>query len=254
MRIKALSLYWKLAALFLACSLGAPAAQAAAARPDFGGVWNFYVEAGQVPFGFGPPVKLPFRPEAQAKVDEYQRLTGAQQDNPGAFCLGAGMPASMLFSGAYPMEVLQGNDQITLIYEAHSEIRRIYFGSKAAPPADRIPDRNGYSVGRWEGDVLVVETTNLKEQVDQQYAHSDQARIVERYHLTKDKAGQKVLVNDWTLTDPAFYTQPVSAQKKWTYDPKGRLLPYECNEPAWEDHLTQLKAKAAPAATAAKGP
>jgi hypothetical protein len=237
----------------LALSLAAPAVEAAAVRPDFGGVWNFYAEPGSNPFGFGPPVQLPFRAEAKVKVDEYQTLTGPQQDNPGAFCLGAGMPASMIFSGAYPMEVLQGSDQITLIYEAHSEIRRIYFGDKVIPEADRIPDRNGYSVGRWEGDTLVVETSSLKEQVDQQYAHSDQAKIVERYHLTKDKAGGKVLVADWTLTDPAFYTQPVSAQKKWTYDPKGRLLPYDCNEPAWEDHLTQLKAKAAPAATAAKG-
>jgi len=255
MKLKSLLRTLQAAALVAACALAVPGAQAAPAtakRPDFNGIWNFFMEPGSNPFGFGPPVKLPFKPDAQAKVDEYSRLTGPTQDNPGAFCLGYGMPASMLFSGAYPMEIIQQPDQITLIYEAHNEIRRIYLGSKVIPEADRISDRNGYSIGRWEGDVLVVETTSLKEQVDQQYAHSDQAKIVERYHLTTDKAGARVLVADMTLTDPAFYTHPVSTQKKWAYDPNGRLLPYDCNEPAWEDHLNQLKAAAK--ASAAKGP
>jgi len=237
-----------LIAVALVFGLAAPSAHAAAPRPNFGGIWGFYLEPGANPFGIGRPVKLPFKPDAQGKVDEYNRLTGPTQDNPGAFCLGYGMPASMIFSGGYPMEIIQQPDQITVIYEAHNEIRRIYLGSKVIPEADRIPDRNGYSVGHWEGDVLVVETDNLKEQVDQQYAHSDQARIVERYHLTEDKSGSRLLVADWTLTDPVFYTQPMSAQKKWVYDPNGRLLPYECNEPAWADHLTQLKAQTPKAA------
>jgi hypothetical protein len=44
-----------------------------------------------------------------------------------------------------------------------------------------------------------------------------------------------------TMTDPSFYTQPVTAQKQWQYLPGVRLLPYECNEPTWEEHLERLR-------------
>src|SRR5262249_57852017 len=115
----------------------------------------------------------------------------------------------MLGSGGYPMEIIQRPDQITIIYEAHNEIGRVYFGNRIIPEKDRLSERNGYSTGRWEGSTLVVETTKLDEQVDQRYAHSEAARIVERYTLTEEN-GQKVLSAEMTLTDPAFYTAPVS--------------------------------------------
>ena len=127
----------------------------------------------------------------------------------------------MTFSGGYPMEIIQRPEQITIIYEAHSEIRRLYFGAKILPESDRVPSRNGYSTARWEGNTLVVETTSLKEQEDQGYPHSDQARITERYHLTSDTKGNRVLEVDWTLTDPAFYTRPFSATEEMDVRSKG---------------------------------
>jgi hypothetical protein len=154
------------------------------------------------------------------------------------------MPGSMLGSGGYPMEIIQRPDQITVIYEAHNEIRRIYFGSRVIPEKDRFPERNGYSIGRWEGDTLVVETAHLKEQVDQRYPHSAQARIVEQYRLTEEN-GRKVLVNEMTMTDPVFYTEPYSETKKWAIVPNGFLMTYECNEPLWLDHLEKLREAAA---------
>jgi hypothetical protein len=219
-----------------------------AAHPDFTGVWTTYVEPGKG-FGFGPP--LPFKKAAQAKVDEYRSLTSATMDNPSAHCLGAGMPGSMQGSGAYPMEIIQRPEQITVIYEAHTELRRIYMTDKLKPE-DRLPSRNGYSRGHWEGDTLVVDTTNLEEQVDQRYAHSANAKIVEKYHVMMDDKGTKVLVDDFTLTDPDFYKKPVSDEKKWAYVPNGIMLPYECEEEGWLDHLADLKAKADAAAKAAK--
>jgi hypothetical protein len=184
---------------------------------------------------------LPLTPEGHKKVALYRELVSATSDNPGAHCLGSGMPASMMFSGGYPMEIVASPDLLVVIYEAWTEIRQLYLGDKIIPARDRVPDRNGYSSAHWDGDTLVVETTDLKEQEDQTYPHSDEARIVERYHLAKGSHGEKVLVNDWTLTDPVFYTQPVTAEKKWAYDPKGILLPYECNEEGWLDHLEALR-------------
>lgn len=227
----------------LACAGGdAPEQESLAAeRPDFTGVWGTYREPGQTGFGFGSVPDLPIRPEAQARVDEYQALVAPTGDTPGGFCLGSGMPGSMLGSGGYPMEIVQHEDVIVVIYEAHSETRHIYLG-EPANDADLFPDRNGYSVGRWEGEKLIVETTNLKDAVDQrQFPHSDRATIVEEYELTTTEDGQKVLVANMTMTDPVFYTEPVTAEKKWTFLPGVRLLPYECNEPDWEEHLESLR-------------
>jgi len=146
----------------------------------------------------------------------------------------------MLGSGGYPMEIVQRADQITIVYEAHNEIRRVYFGSRVIPEKDRFLERNGYSIGRWEGNTLVVETAGLKEQVDQRYPHSAQAKIVERYRLTEE-GGRKILENQMTMTDPAFYAEPYSELKKWAIVPNGFLMSYECNEPLWLEHLDKLK-------------
>jgi hypothetical protein len=219
-----------------------------APRPDFTGVWTTYTEPGQTGRGGGggrggPP--LPLKPEAQKKVAAYQALIAGTGDSPGGFCLGTGMPGSMIGSGGYPMEIVQRPEQLVITYEAHSEIRRVYLGDRIIPMADRLPGRNGVSSARWEGDTLVVETTHLIEQVDQRYPHSEDATIVERYRLTTDSAGTKVLVAQMTMTDPAFYAQPLTVEKKWANVPNGHLLPYECAEEGWRIHLEELEKKAA---------
>jgi hypothetical protein len=249
------------AAGLLSCSGFTVAAAAPAAQhPDFSGVWTTYVAPGQVPFRRGRRgPELPLTPLAMQKMATYRGLVSESSDNPGAHCLGSGMPGSMMFSGGYPMEIVQSPGVVLVIYEAWTEIRHFYLGDRIIPAGDRVPDRNGYSTARWDGDTLVVETTQLKEQEDSTYPHSDAARITERYHLAKDSKGEKLLINDWTLTDPLFYTKPLTLQKIWAYDPKGILLPYECNEEAWLDHLEALrnakgepgKAPNAPAAAAA---
>ena len=226
-------------------------AQQANTRPDFSGVWTNYrapgAAAGRGARGGGTPAELPYTPEATRKIEEYQALVRPTGDTPGGYCLGTGMPGSMLGSGGYPMEIIQRPDQITIIYEAHNEIRRVYFGNRILPVADRLPERNGYSTGRWEGNTLIVETTQLTELVSQRFAHSDQARIVERYTLTEE-GGQKVLTAEMTLTDPAFYTKPVSETKRWSIVPNGFLMTYECNEPIWSKRLEELQKTARPAA------
>lgn len=225
---------------------------AAEDRPDFTGIWGVVPGSGP----FGPPWEGAefLKPEAQKKVEEHRDLVEPTGDTPGGWCLGTGMPGSMLGSGGYPMEIIQRPEQITVIYEAHTELRRIYLDGPNAnvPEGDLFPTRNGYSTGHWEGDTLVVETTHLKEQVDQSAAHSADAHIVERYHLESGEDGQRILVAEMTMTDPAFYTQPVTATKAWAEKENGRMLFYECNEPAWEDHLEELKAQAAEETQAAK--
>ena len=237
---------WCAAALCVSVSFLACAMRAEAQSPDFTGVWTTYNEpgaAGGGGRGGGPP--LPMTDAAKQKVAKYQALVQPTGDTPGGFCLGTGMPGSMLGSGGYPMEIVQRPEQIMIVYEAHNEVRRVYLGDRIVPEADRLPGRNGHSSGRWEGTTLVVETSHLVEQVDQRYAHSDKAKIVERYHLEKGPKAQTVLVAEMTMTDPVFYTAPVTTVKKWEKVPNGHLLPYECAEENWIKHLEQLENKAA---------
>jgi len=235
--------------LLAAALLGAGTLVHAQGPPDLAGVWTDYLGEpvpGGVPGGGGAPAAdLPYTGEARAKVDAYRKLVGPTGDTPGGYCLGPGMPGLFMGGATYPMEIVQRPEQVTMLYELHNEVRRIYFGARNLPVADRIPGRNGYSSGRWEGDTLVVETTQLVEQVDQRFPHSADARVVERLHLAAGTKGERVLVIDMTMTDPRFYTKPVTAQKKWMAVPNGHILPYDCAEEGWRRRVEQLEEAAA---------
>jgi len=230
-------------ALLATASLAVLALEPAAAqtdKPDFTGVWTTY-RGGGGPGGFGGPRAQPqLTPEARAKADRYREVTTGTNYTPGGYCVGGGMPSSMLGSGGYPMEIIQRPEQITIVYEAHTEIRRIYFGERVPDANSVFPERNGRSVGRWEGDTLVVETDRLVEQIDTQYPHSEEAKIAERYRLSTEDDGRKVLTASLTMTDSKFLTEPFTVEKKWQAVPNGHLLTYECAEPDWLSLLDRL--------------
>ena len=103
------------------------------AHPDFTGLWTTYADpsaprGGGPGRGGGPP--LPMTEEGQKKVAAYRALIGTSGETPGGFCLGTGMPGSMLGSGGYPMEIVQRPEQINITYEAHNEVRRVYLGDQ----------------------------------------------------------------------------------------------------------------------------
>jgi hypothetical protein len=262
--------YKSISTLFGVCLLVVSSAHAEE-RPDFSGIWrsarparppavtnaNTATQANPpaaTTRSRGWPADPPLKPEAKAKIKEYRDLVSEGQHAPGEFCLGAGMPSSMLGSGGYPMEIIQRPEQITVIYEAHTELRRIYTGGQKFNLDDIFPSRNGFSIGRWEGDTLVVETSKLKEQVDTSAAHSEQAKIVERYRLSKDSNGNKILTAEMTMTDPGFYTAPVTVTKTWqAAEPGTFMIYYECNEPDWLDFVDKLREDAAKKKTAPAG-
>lgn len=140
------------------------------------------------------------------------------------------------------MEVIQRPEQITIIYEAHNELRRIYVDAEV-DSAELFPTRNGFSSAHWEGETLVVETVSLKEALDQRSPHSSEARIIERYRLSgESEDGRRLLTAELTLFDPVFYTKPVEVTKTWVAAAEDlRMLSYECTEPEWEDYLDQRR-------------
>ena len=214
----------------------------AAAPPDFTGIWTIAPGTSERPEA---PKLPPFKPEAARRIAALQGLVAPGGETPGQYCLGYGMPGSLMGAGGYPMEFIQRPEQITVVYELHGETRRIYFGERNAAQKDRIPGRSGYSSGHWEGETLVVETDNLVDQLEQRYPHSDQTRIVERYSLVgQDAQGRRLLQVELTMTDPGFYTEPFKATRRWAQVPNGRLLPYDCSEEFWQARLEELASKA----------
>lgn len=227
-------------ALSLGLCIGT-AGLAAAEPPDFSGAWGTY----RAPAGAGafsaPADELKLTEEARAARNDFLSVTEGTDHGSGNSCVGYGMPASVLGSGGYPMEIIQRPEQLFVIYEAHNEIRRIYIGDEAGDPESFFPERNGYSTAHWEGDRLIVETTRLKTQVDSRYPHSDQAMIREEYYLGEPlEDGTRVLVNELAMHDPAWLEEPFSTVKRWQEIDGYHVLTYECSEPKWLDEMEGL--------------
>jgi hypothetical protein len=236
-------------AALASCLLLGAAQAAQAAQPDLTGVWTANRDGRGGPaldnFGATFAAKASYTPLAKEHIAEYHQLVDANGDSPGAHCVPTGVPGALLLGGGYPMEFIQRPEQVTIIYEAHGEIRRIYLSGPKVDPADLIPSRDGYSTGHWEGDTLVVETTGLKESVDQATAHSEDAKIIERYSVAKDPAtGKRVLSGEVTIIDPKFYSKTETFTRKWAPLTDGRMMVYDCTEPTWEDHLDELRKQA----------
>lgn len=207
-----------------------------AGRPDFTGVWTWNLSAGENPVQSlrAQAQDLPYTGAARARVEEYQEMARLSLENPGSLCVQFGMPQAMLFSGGYPMEIIQRPEQVTVIFEAYSEVRRIFIEPHPHEAANEWPSLIGFSSGHWEGATLVIRTSRLKEQLTGQFPHSADAVIDERYSLTVRDDGTPVIVNDWTLTDPAFYTEPVSRRREWKPLGNNRHLhEYACMEDQW---------------------
>jgi hypothetical protein len=244
-RLRAICTILTSAAAILSC---VAIAAAEPEHPDFTGLWSSYRGDGQGRFsGFGGPrAGLPLTEEGQRRLNEYQQLLGPERANPAAYCVDYGVPTMMELPGGYPLEFIQKPDQLTIIYEVENETRRIYIGDRQLPPDRRLPSRHGYSEGHWEGDVLVVKTTDLLDAQDQSaHPYSDQATIDERFSLGEDDNGTKVITYEAAINDPIYYTEPVKIQRK--YQPlDGFIIPYRCPDEFWYDLLEmrreQLKA------------
>lgn len=178
--------------------------------------------AGRIP---EPPLKAEYLATWRAEQAEIQRLTaeGLPPANNYSACIGDGMPAMM--QAMFPMEILETPGQITIIQEAYNQVRRIYLDGELPAPEDAEPRFAGHSLGRWEGDTLVVETVGVKDYVlFRSVPHSSQMRITERLRLV----AEDVLENEVSITDPEYLTGPWTwtwAYRRW---PEYRIQEYVC--------------------------
>lgn len=183
--------------------------------------------------------------QLQAEASAYQRdhyikprLTPAAletfpldpADDPGLLkCEPWGL-ARQIFA-PHQIEIRQrGKDRIELHYGEWDARRTVYL-DRRGPPANYSPSRLGYSVGRWEGDALVVETAGVAaNQTIWRSKHSERLRVIERFTRSADGATLHLTA---TLEDPWSLREPVVMKRNWRWAPTSRITPYEdCEPPA----------------------
>lgn len=184
-------------------------------RPDFSGIWEpegvkflRNIAADLEPDG------VPFQPWAKALYEE--RLTGSHARlEPDANCLPQGVPK--INAAPVPFKIIQTPGVVVILYEAFTQWRQIFTDGRELPK-DPNPTWLGYSVGRWDGDTLVVDTIgfNGKTWLDTNgHPTTDALHVIERFR--RPRFGQ--LEIEITIDDPKAYTRP------WTVNERPRLLP-----------------------------
>jgi len=157
-----------------------------------------------------------------------EQFNPASRDNPRLRC----EPTSILFDWTFdsvPNRISQTPARIELRY-GHMDLTRTIHLDRTAPPANTKPSRAGYSVGRWDGDVLVVVTTHLLPGVlnaDSRILHGPQLRITERFEL--DAAGSR-LTRRFEAVDPEYFEDTWRGAD--VVQPSDvRYEPYRCRDP-----------------------
>jgi hypothetical protein len=175
------------------------------ALPDWRGIWLPTRSAGG-PRNEDPPLT----PAYQKRLEEYRALS--EQDRASSHgrvasnCLPPGMPRVM--NQPYNLEFTFSPDRVTIVQEAYMQIRRVYTDGRKHPE-DPDPNFNGHSIGRWEGDTLVVETVGLRDDTWMGgigVFHSSKLKITERIRL--DPANADRLIIEFTFEDPEALTRP----------------------------------------------
>ncbi len=204
------------------------AGTAVALSHDLSGVWMQYPD-GDVP---GVPgmnavddrTRPPLTPWGKAKFDATRPLVGpravpGEENNPALRCDPDGPPK--LLNLPNPFEIVQIPGRMLMFFELEHIWREIWTDGRSLPK-DPDPSYLGYSVGKWEGDTFVVETTGFNDKLwDDSYGNprSDATHLTERYRrLNKDTLELQIIIDD-----PKAYT------KTWISPPKLHKL-----EPGWE--------------------
>lgn len=227
-------------------NLEAPTPRTPDGRPDLSGLWERFGPGGinpdfdalQSPDG-GPPAAtfwnlgagvrggLPYTPLASMLRDE--RMADNQKNNPDALCLPMGL--TQLHLHPQPRKIVQTPGLILIMYEGNEGLRQIFTDGRPLPVLDDNlqPWWYGYSVGRWEGDELVVETVGFRDDVwlDVQGSPlTSSGRMTERFR----RPNYGTLQIDVTIEDPAAYKRPFTVRVNQRLFPDAELIEFICNE------------------------
>src|SRR5678815_2982902 len=205
---------------------GAQAPPSVAGVPDITGSWERARDA-SIPPAVQPPLKPQYQKEWQARNQAAREASakGTPLADRATMCLPEGMPAMM--GATFPLEILQSKGQVTIIEEAFTQVRRILLDQPQKPVDEVEPGFYGHSVGKWEGNTLVVDTVGVRENVVFQNApHSADMRIKERISL----GANGILRDEVTIEDPTTLEKPWTVTFGYRRIPNYTLLEYVCED------------------------
>jgi hypothetical protein len=214
-------------------------------KPDFSGLWQAPGDprAAGALFGLGeslnhryfrhvladfPPNNLPLTPAGLERFRHNSQLT---TPSPIVNCLPDGMPHGNLLP--QPFKVVHSAGVIVFLYEVGTTFRQIHMDGRKLP-VDPSPTWQGYSVGRWEGDTLVVDTIGFNDRswLDVRGTpHSEEMRVEERFRRP-DYGHLDMTV---TITDAKTFTQPITYKAVLDLMPDTELLEHYCQENEKDD-------------------
>jgi len=206
-------------------NLSAPAPKTADGKPSLEGIW----EPDGIKYLINiaadlKPADVPFQPEAAA-IYKMRRENNGQED-PDARCLPSGMPRKDAITSPY--KILQSPGLIAFLYESRTTFRQVFTDGRTLPK-DPQPSWDGYSVGHWEGDTLVVETRGMNGHTwldSNGHPLSDAMHLTERFR--RPDFGH--LEIEITIDDPKMYTKPWTVKENPHLLVDTDLIEYVCTE------------------------
>jgi hypothetical protein len=184
--------------------------------------------------------RLPYRPQGAAvralKGEAVKDRSNPESRNASERCLTAGwaMAGPPMINGPYgdQYQIVQTGQAVAISMEINHDVRIVRLAAPGQPvrhPAAHIRPWMGDSIGHWEGETLVVETTNFNpgdayKQPTNLYVSED-AKVTERF----TRVGPATLIYEFTVDDPATYTKPWRAQMVFEAS-KGPMFEYACHE------------------------
>jgi hypothetical protein len=204
-------------------NLAAPAPKLADGTPDLSGIW---MEPGlKYLINVAADLKeVPFQPWAEAEYKRRVETLG--KDDPNNFCLPSGYPEKDAVTS--PWKIVQTPGLVIILYESRTIFRQIFTDGRKLP-VDPNPNWQGYSIGHWDGDTLVVETagSNGKAWMDTNgHPVTDALKLTERFH----RRDMGHLDLEITIDDPKAYTKPWTVKQVANLQPDTELLEYICEE------------------------
>jgi len=176
--------------------------------------------------GAGLDGDLPLRDWARELRN--QRIARNSADNPDAHCLPIGF--TQLHNHPQPRKIIHTPTLVVILYEANGGVRQIFLDGRKLPDNDPQPWWYGYSIGRWDGDTLVVETAGFRDGgwLDVNGAPlTDAAKMTERIR----RVNYGNLEIEVTVDDPKAYTRPWTAVKtRQRLLPDDELIEFVCQE------------------------
>jgi hypothetical protein len=212
-------------------NLSAPAPRAADGKPDLSGVWR----------GAGPLYRFniaqdlnPEDVQPWAEALFLQRVRDSRKDSPLARCLPVSIPFHNFFNLT---QIVQTPGFIVILYESPNSPHRTVFADGRDLPKDPNPTWLGYSIGRWEGDTLVVTSAGFN---DKAWLDSSGHPVTESLRITERLRRRDFGHMDFEMTidDPKVFTRPFTVKKERLLAPDTELLEDVCENERDGPHLS----------------